>query len=73
MAGMKPDQGGNMVRRGEIVHQVGEYKVYEMVETFLNNKTQVQSYSVVGPKSDSSWLHSLESAVKAANDLSAAK
>lgn len=62
-----------MVSRGKVVHQSGDYRVYEMVETFLNNKTQVQSYSVVGPKADSTWLHTLESAIQAADDLAAKK
>ncbi len=60
-----------MVRRGNVVHTVGDYKVYEMVKTYLNNQTEVQSYSLVGPKSDPSWLHSLESAIAEAEKLAA--
>lgn len=58
-----------MANRGNVVHKIGDYKVYEVVETYLNNKTEVQGYHVVGPKSDPTWLHSLESAVKEADEL----
>ncbi|QZP24175.1 hypothetical protein [Pseudomonas mosselii] len=60
-----------MKRRGNVVHTVGDYKVYEMVTTYMNNQTKVESYSVVGPRSDPTWLHSLESAVSEAEKLAA--
>lgn len=60
-----------MANRRNVVHKAGEYKVYEVVETFMNNKTNVQGYNVVGPKSDPTWLHTLEAAIKEADTLSA--
>ncbi|MNO65251.1 hypothetical protein D3C76_559990 [compost metagenome] len=58
-----------MANRGNVVHKAGDYKVYEVVDTYLNNKTEVQGYHVVGPKSDPTWLHTLDSAVKEADEL----
>lgn len=58
-----------MASRGAVVHTIGAYKVYEVIETSLNNQTKVIGYHVVGPKADSTWLYDLEAAIKAANDL----
>lgn len=60
-----------MISRGNVVHEAGEYKVYEVIETFVNNKTKVQGYHVVGPLSDRFYLHDLDSAVKEAEAMSA--
>jgi hypothetical protein len=68
---MGPGKGVEMRSRGNVVHTVGAYKVYEVVETYMNNKTEVIGYHVYGPGADSTWLYTIENAIRAANELGA--
>ncbi|WP_433734995.1 hypothetical protein [Pseudomonas monteilii] len=59
-----------MLEQGSVVATVGNYQVVEVVETYLDDTTEVVGYVVIGPGSDSSWIHpTLEAAKGAASDL----
>ncbi|MCY1370160.1 hypothetical protein D9M69_572430 [compost metagenome] len=59
-----------MAQSGNVVYSKGAFSVVEVVETYLDGRSDVIGYVITGPGADSTWLYgSFEEAIAIANEL----
>lgn len=57
-----------MVQRGQAVRKIGEYCIYQLVETQPNGSVSVVGYLLIGPGAELEFA-TLEDAIAAAEEL----
>lgn len=51
------------MRAGNVIVNQNGYQIREVIQEHMDGSTEVIGYNLFGPRADSSWLHSAESAM----------